>query len=138
MKKLLYIVTAFILTGMMAPQTTVAQIETEDTVLEIYYTHSTNRCAGCRAIEDQTVETLNNGFKADLATGKIKYTAINIDDADNKEFVKKYEVWGSSLFIVKKGTEETIDLTRDGFAFARSRPEMFREKLSEAIRNNLN
>jgi hypothetical protein len=138
MKKVIVGLTVLFLAGFMSPEVSIAQASAEKPILEIYYTHSTNRCAGCIAIENQTIETLENGFKTDVESGKIKFVSVNIDDAANKAFIDKYEVWGSSLFIVKTSTEQTIDLTRDGFAYARTRPEMFRERLSAAIKNNLN
>lgn len=137
MKKIVLLFTVLILAGFVHLQKICAQQALTETQLEVYYTHSTNRCAGCKAIENQTIETLNNDFKAELESGKIKFTVVNIDEPANKAFVEQYEVWGSSLFIKINGSDKTIDLTRDGFAFARTKPEMFREKLTAALRDNL-
>lgn len=137
MKRIVLFFAAVLLAGFVNVQNVSAQQAVAETVLEVYYTHSTNRCAGCKAIEDQTIETLNSDFKMELESGKIKFTAVNIDEPANKDFVEQYEVWGSSLFIKLNGSDKTIDLTRDGFAYARTKPEMFREKLTAALRDNL-
>lgn len=137
MKKIILFFTVGLLASLMNVQNISAQPAIAETLLEVYYTHSTNRCPGCTAIENQTIETLNSDFKAELESGKIKFTAVNIDEAANKDFVEKYKVWGSSLFIKINGSDKTIDLTRDGFAYARTKPEMFREKLASTLRANL-
>ncbi len=137
MKKIILFFTVAVLAGFANVQNVSAQQSIAETVLEVYYTHSTNRCAGCTAIENQTIETLNSDFKAEIESGKIKFTAVNIDEAANKDFVEQYEVWGSSLFIKINGSDKTIDLTRDGFAYARTKPEMFKEKLASTLRANL-
>jgi hypothetical protein len=106
-------------------------------VLDVYYTHSTNRCAGCKAIETQTKETLEKDFKKEVSEGKIVFHAINIDLKQNKAFVEKYEVWGSGLFMINNATSKNTDLTKEGFAMARTKPEEFRAVLAKAIKENL-
>jgi hypothetical protein len=137
MKKIVLFFSLVLATGIVTAQSLQAQQATAETLLEVYYTHSTNRCAGCKAIEKQTMETLNSDFKSEIESGKIKFTAVNIDEPANKKFVEEYEVWGSSLFIKISGSDKTIDLTRDGFAFARTKPEKFRAKLASTLRDNM-
>jgi len=106
-------------------------------VLDIYYTHSTNRCAGCKAIETQTKATLEKEFEKEVSDRKIVFHEVNIDLKENKAFVEKYEVWGSSLFMINSATSKNTDLTKEGFAKARSKPEEFRALLAKTIRENL-
>ncbi len=137
MNRPIILLASILLFGYFDSGNTIAQPETIMPQLEVYYTHSTNRCAGCRAIEDQTIETLQHDFKTELEQGIIMFKAINIDEVENESFVEKYEVWGSSLFIIKNGSGEKFDLTRDGFAYARTRPAIFREKLASVIKSNM-
>ncbi len=103
-------------------------------VVEVFYAHSTNRCPGCMAIEKETTATLDQTFKKQLESGEIKFTVVNIDLKANKAIVDEYELWGSSLFLVKNGDKKTmVDLTKEGFASARTKPEVFREKLTESL-----
>jgi len=106
-------------------------------VLDIYYAHSTNRCPTCRAIEAETKATLDEQFKDELANGVIELHIINIDLKSSKEIVKKYKIWGSSLFIVKQGTDNTIDPTKEAFATARTKPDEFHQLLEKSIRELL-
>jgi hypothetical protein len=65
------------------------------------------------------------------------FHAVNIDLKENKAFVDKYEVWGSGLFIINNITAKNTDLTKEGFATARTKPEEFRATLAKAIRENM-
>lgn len=134
MKKLTMItlMIAFFAMGMVSE--TSAQKVTEKTKVEVFYTHTKNRCAGCKAIENQAVAVLNENFSEQLKSGEIVLHIVNIDDKSNAAIVKKYEIWGSSLFLVKKGDlKPTEDLTKAGFAKARTKPEEFRKELTDAI-----
>jgi len=111
----------------------------KNAVLDVYYTHSTNRCAGCRAIEKETLQTLNSQFKQQMENGEIAVHIVNIDLKKNKEIVDEFEVWGSSLFIVKNGdTKNRTDLTKEGFAMARTKPEEFHKVVAGSIKKLLN
>lgn len=110
------------------------QTSVKKPIVEVFYSHSTNRCPGCMAIEKETTATLDQTFKKQLESGEIKFTVVNIDLKANKAIVDEYELWGSSLFLVKNGDKKTmVDLTKEGFASARTKPEVFREKLTESL-----
>ena len=119
MKQFFLVSLLMLMISSLSAQTETAIKETQNAVLDVYYTHSTNRCAGCKAIEKETLETLNSQFKQQLDNGEIAIHIVNIDLKKNKSLVDQFKVWGSSLFIVKNGdTEHKIDLTKEGFAMA--------------------
>ena len=101
----------------------------------VYNFHVTNRCASCIAIEEATTKTLNQNFANELKSGKIKRFIIDVDDEKNAKLAEKYQVFGSSLLLVlvKDGKEKTVDLTGDGFKFAKSKEDRFIEILSKNI-----
>jgi hypothetical protein len=101
----------------------------------VYNFHLTNRCASCIAIEEATTKTLNTNFANELKSGKIKRFIIDVDDEKNAKLAEKYQVFGSSLLVilVKNGKENVVDLTGDGFKFARNKEERFIEILSKNI-----
>lgn len=102
--------------------------------LEVYYTHVTNRCPSCKAIEKETTETLNALFKDKMASGEVVLHVVNVDLKENLAIAEQFEAWGSSLFLVKKGDKKaTVDLTREGFALARTKPMEFRNILAGNI-----
>jgi len=137
MKKIAMFLGIITLVMMALPNEINAQTAAKKTVLDIYYTHSTNRCAGCKAIETQAKETLESQFKQETSDGKIVFHLINIDLKENKAFVEEHKVWGSGLFMINSATKKNVDLTKEGFAMARTKPEEFRATLAKAIRENL-
>jgi hypothetical protein len=115
--------------------TVATEVKTELPVVYIYNFHVTNRCPSCIAIEDATTKTLNTYFPAELKQGRIKRQVINVDDEANKKIAEKYQAFGSGLFITRsyKGKETTLDLTGDGFKFARNKEDRFIEILKSKI-----
>ena len=97
MKKLgLYIFTALLIT----PGLIICQEESNSQLI-VYYFHNTRRCATCNAIESKTVETLDTYFKDKIEDGTIQMIALNAEKKENKEICEKYEIWGSTLLLVK-------------------------------------
>lgn len=138
MMKTIILMSILLTVGIFQAEMVQAQNAAKKPVLDIYYTHSTNRCAGCNAIEKETVATLNKDFKSQLESGEITLHIINIDLKENKSLVNEFEIWGSSLFIVKNGDKKnTIDLTKEGFATARTKPETFQTTLANAVNKAL-
>jgi ATP-dependent protease HslVU (ClpYQ) ATPase subunit len=139
MKQFFLFSLVMLLMSSLSAQTEKAVQAAEKAVLDVYYTHSTNRCAGCRAIEKETMQTLNSQFKQQMENGEIAVHIVNIDLKKNKEIVDEFEVWGSSLFIVKNGdTKNRTDLTKEGFAMARTKPEEFHKVVAGSIKKLLN
>lgn len=116
------------------------EVKTELPVVYLYNFHVTNRCPSCIAIEDATTKTLNTYFAAELKQGRIKRQIINVDDEANKKIAEKYQAFGSGLFITRsyKGKETTLDLTGDGFKFARNKEDRFigilKSKITEYLK----
>lgn len=110
--------------------------ENETDVVYVYNFHSKNRCPTCIAIEDVTKKTIQNEFSSEYKKGKIKQFEIDVDDEKNKEIAEKYQVFGSALILAstKNGKEKTIDLTGDGFKFAKSKE----DKFVEILKTNIN
>jgi hypothetical protein len=115
----------------------VADIDSNTTtpIVLIYNFHGTHRCPSCVAIENATIETLNSFYREEVKAGKIKRFEINIDDPQNEELCKKYEAYGSSIYVTKilKGKAQTKNLTGEGFKFALNKKEKFIEILKSTI-----
>lgn len=107
----------------------------------VYYFHGDRRCPSCIAIEDETLKIISSDYKSYKENGEIVFSNVNIDLPENAKLAEKYQIAGSALLIIKndKGTDvEIIDLTGDGFKFAMNKPEIFTEKLKNAIDKYLN
>jgi thioredoxin-related protein len=106
--------------------------------IEVLDFHSTHRCITCNAIETNTKYTLNTFFAKELASGKITFQSINVDEEVNYKIAEKFEAAGTSLYlnVVVNGKEAILDLTE--FAFSKGRDEAaFSEALKVKIEEQL-
>lgn len=112
-----------------------AQSVKSNNSIEVLYFHGKQRCVTCNAIEKLTREVLNTSFANEVKNGRISMRIIDISNKDNEKIVDKHEVSWSSLIIVKHdGAEErSVNMTEIGFANAKSKPDVFKSKLSVEI-----
>ena len=94
--------------------------------VEAYYFHLSARCVTCKAVEAEAKKSLES-----LYSGKVSFQAVNLEDAANKAIVEKLQISGQTLLIVKGGTK--INLTNEGFLYARSNPEKFKSIIKEKV-----
>lgn len=116
---------------------TLAIIDSNSTtpIVLIYNFYGTHRCPSCVAIEKATIQALDSLYAEQVKNETIKRFSINIDEAENAKLCEKYQAFGSGIFITRifKGKENTIDLTGDGFKFARNKKDKFIEILKSKI-----
>jgi hypothetical protein len=106
--------------------------------VDVVYFHPTQRCPGCQYVEAGTNYTVENYFADELASGKLTFQVINIDDEANSDIAEKYGAFTSSLFIniVKDGTdhiEQVIDVW-----FVLGNDQAFVEVVKNKIEKSLN
>ena len=94
--------------------------------VEVFYFHNTRRCATCNAVEDVTKAALAEHFGT-----KIPFTSYNLEEAGGKEKAEEIGVTGQTLVILKGETK--INLTNEGFMYARSNPEKLETLIKEKI-----
>jgi len=80
------------------PSTSDTSAVTADRV-EVVYFHRAQRCKSCIYAETGTRYTLETYFKDELASDKIIFKVVNVEDKKNANIVKKYGAFTSSLFI---------------------------------------
>lgn len=105
----------------------------------IFNFHSTNRCISCNAIEANTKKTIETYFSKEMEEGRVKMMVYNVDDDVNAAIAETFQATGTSLFLVKvlNGNASIIDITEDGFKFAKHHPEQLVELLKVKIEENL-
>ena len=106
-----------------------AQVKQADQV-QVYYFHMSRRCATCKAVEDvsrQAVQQMNGN--------KVSYAAYNLEEPEGKKMAEELDVIGQTLLIV--GGDKKINLTREGFLHARTKPEKLKEILMEKVKSLL-
>ena len=73
----------------------------------VYYFHGNVRCPSCRKIEQYTKEAVEQYFNDELKSSKLIFKLINIEEKENKHFVKDYQLYTKSvvLSLVTDGKE---------------------------------
>lgn len=105
---------------------------TDETVLqkgdpvEVYYFHNARRCATCQAVEAESKAALQEMYGND-----VKFLVYSLEDAEGTKKAKELDVSGQTLLVVSGKTK--INLTNEGFMYARTNP----EKLKQALKKNI-
>ena len=73
-----------------------------------YYFHGNLRCKTCQMIEAYSEEAITQGFADELASGQLAWRVVNIDEAQNKHFVKDFELVTKSLVLVSFRDGEVV------------------------------
>jgi hypothetical protein len=67
--------------------------------VEVYHFHGNTQCPSCIAVGDLAEKTVNDNFKAELASGRLVFAHVNSDLPENSALAVKYGVTGSSLWL---------------------------------------
>lgn len=72
-----------------------------------YYFHGSFRCPTCMNMEKYSREAIDSNFKDALASGKLEFNAVNVEDHGNEHFVDGYKLHTKALILslVKGGKE---------------------------------
>jgi len=72
-----------------------------------YYFHGTARCPTCHKLEQYSKEAIEANFKDALASGKLEFKVVNVDDKGNEHYGSDYQLYTKSLILslVKDGKE---------------------------------
>jgi hypothetical protein len=72
------------------------------------YFHGSFRCATCQQIETLSAKAINNNFANELKTGSLVWGTVNVDEPDNRHFVKDYQLYTRSLIITEIRDEKEV------------------------------
>ena len=72
-----------------------------------YYFHGTMRCPTCHKLEQYSKEAIETHFKYVLASGKLEFKVVNVEDKGNEHYGSDYQLYTKSLIlsVVKDGKE---------------------------------
>jgi len=130
MKKIIFLSFALmlVLSGLLCTAQTSEKTTQPSTLakVEAYYFHLTTRCITCKAVEAEAKKDLEAIYGA-----KVTFQAINIEDDANKAIVARLKIDGQTLLLVKGETK--INLTNEGFLYARNNPEKFKSIIKEKV-----
>lgn len=108
-------------------QTGIKQAET----VEVYYFHFTRRCETCLAVESESRKAVEELYPKAMEEGRITFQSLNLEEEEGKQVAQKLNVATQTLLVVRFG--EKIDLTNQGFMFARTDPDKLKQALQQAI-----
>ncbi|EKD31249.1 MAG: hypothetical protein ACD_77C00357G0015 [uncultured bacterium] len=94
--------------------------------VEAYYFHFTSRCVTCKAVEAEAQKDIQA-----LYGNKVIFKSINLDDPSSQQIAEKLQVPGQALLIVKGN--KIINLTNEGFLYARKDPTKFKSVIKETV-----
>ncbi len=95
--------------------------------VDVYYFHFNTRCATCRAVEAESKADISMLFGKD-----VNFAAYNLDKPAGGAKGKEVGVSSQTLLIVKG--DKKINLTNEGFMYARTDPEKFKKIIEEKIK----
>lgn len=99
----------------------------ESDKVTVYYFHMTRRCATCKAVENVSRKAVQ-----EMDNSNVRFTGYNVEKSEGEKIAKKMNVSGQALLIV--GGDQKINITREGFMFARTKP----DKLKEVVQQRIN
>ncbi len=110
MKKLFLLIMAAVALTSSVIITSSKALAVEDTKgahVVAYYFHGTMRCPTCYKLEQYSKEAIEASFKDALASGKLEFKVVNIEDKGNEHYGKDYQLYTKSLVLslVKDGKE---------------------------------
>jgi len=99
--------------------------------VEVYYFHMTTRCVTCKTVEAEARKNIEMLYADQFKSGKISFTALNLDESTGKSMGEKLGVNSQTLLIVK--CDQKVNLTNEGFLYAVSQPLKFAEVMKSKI-----
>ncbi|MFZ0471144.1 MAG: nitrophenyl compound nitroreductase subunit ArsF family protein [Bacteroidales bacterium] len=127
----LFLISQFIACNGQTSNTEVKASADNSDKIEAYYFHFTARCTTCRAVESGAKEDLETLFPEQVKEGLITFQSVNLDEDSSKPLAKKLGVTGQTLLLVKG--DQKINITNEGFMYAVSKPEKFKEIINEKV-----
>lgn len=106
-KTFLFFILVFFLGIVFCTDSGIGEQQVENNHLSVYYFHGNFRCFTCYKIEQYAKEAIETNFKEDLASGKMVFKAINVEEKGKEHFIDDYQLYTKSLIIslVKDGKE---------------------------------
>ena len=102
MKKLFLVllaVAALSSSGIILSSLAQAAEDAKGTHVVAYYFHGTFRCPTCHKLEQYSKEAIETNFKDALASGKLEFKVVNVEDKGNEHYGNDYQLYTKSLIL---------------------------------------
>ena len=84
------------------------QTQNANTKIIAYYFHGTYRCPSCKTIEEWSHDAIKSSFQDELKNGRLVWKVLNIEETQNRHFIKNYNLYTKSLIISEMNGEKEI------------------------------
>jgi hypothetical protein len=68
-------------------------------ILVVTYFHTTARCYTCHKIEELSALAVKSYFEDELKRGRVVWRVINVDEPENRHFVKDYNLYTKHVIV---------------------------------------
>jgi hypothetical protein len=101
------VVVAIIGGTVIASSVVVAAEDAKGARVVAYYFHGTMRCPTCHNLEQYSKEAMEANFKEALASGKLEFKVVNVEEKANEHYANDYRLYTKSLVLslVKDGKQ---------------------------------
>lgn len=73
-----------------------------------YYFHTNYRCASCRQIEAYSHQAIEAAFDKELASGRLIWRLVNVEEKGNEHFLEDYDLFTKSLIVVEEAKGQQV------------------------------
>jgi len=104
----------------------------------VYYFHGNARCASCYKLEQYTQEAVAGNFKAEVASGEVVFSPVNVEQKENAHFVGDYQLYTKSVVVSRReGAKElSHEVLMEAWEYLGNKPK-FIEYVTGRIRASL-
>ena len=127
---LLLVVSFFTVSSVAADKKTQTAVS-KSAKVEVYYFHFTRRCVTCQAVEAESQKAIAALYPVQAKKGLITFKSVNLDEKSSEILAKKCNVSGQTLLVISSG--KRVDLTEQGFMYAKSSPDKLKAELKRTI-----
>ena len=127
---ILFVGSFFTGTAFAADKKTQATI-TKSPKVEVYYFHFTRRCVTCQAVETESQKAIAALYPVQYKKGLVTFKSVNLDTKTSEALAKRCNAEGQALLVISSG--KRVDLTEQGFMYAKSSPEKLRAQFKKVI-----
>jgi hypothetical protein len=119
-KLLIIILTAFAVIS--AGALVIGEDNPQDKVIA-YYFHGNMRCYSCNILEQYSRQAIEGNFQDELASNRLVFKTVNVQEKANNHFMKDYGLYSQSLALsfVRDGKEQKFKNLSMIWQYARDR-----------------
>lgn len=105
----------------------------------VYYFHGNFRCYSCKLIEQYTKEAVEKFFIEKMKSGTLEFKPVNIDEKENKHFIKDYHLYTKSVVVslIKGEKEQSFKNLEKVWQYLKNRDKFFnyiKEETEETLK----